>query len=232
MALGFNIGIMYEINDKLTIGVSYRSKVEVKVDGGKAKTSFASEQIKTLFSQLPPEKQLPPLEEGEFAAKLPMPANTTVGLSYKANDRLTLAAEVQMVQWSAYKELKFDFSPAALPDVESKKNYENTMVYRIGAEYKMTDRLDLRAGAYFDETPIQKNLYNPETPGMNKLGLSFGASFSPVKNFTVDFAMLYIHGFDIDGSTPDPNPVVTNREFSGTYSSSAIIPSLGLTYSF
>jgi len=234
VALGFNVGLMYEVNDKLTVGVSYRSKVDVNVNGGKAKTSYASEKIKDVLSQLPPERQLPPLEQGEFAAKLPMPANTTIGLSYKFSDRLKLAAEVQMVQWNAYKELKFDFSPAALDpaDVVSTKNYENTMVYRIGAEYKMTDRLDLRASAYFDETPVQSSLYNPETPGMNKLGLSFGASFSPVKNFTVDFAMLYIHGFDIDGSAPDPNPIFTDRKFSGTYSSSAIIPSLGLTYSF
>jgi long-chain fatty acid transport protein len=229
IALGYNIGLMYEIDDRFTVGISYRSKIEVKVDGGKAKTSYASDELKAALSS-----QLPPLEQGDFVAELPMPANTTIGLSYKANDRLKLAAEVQMVQWNAYKELAFDFSPAALDvaDVTSKKNYENAMVYRVGAEYKMTERLELRAGAYYDETPIQSELYNPETPGMNKLGLSFGASFSPVKNFTVDFALLYIHGFDIDGSTPDPNPVVPNRIFSGNYSSNAIIPSLGLTYSF
>lgn len=229
VALGFNVGLMYEVNERLILGISYRSKVEVEVDGGKAKTSYASDELKTVLAS-----KLPPLEQGNFAATLPMPANTTVGLSYKFSDRFKLAAEVQMVQWSTYKELKFDFSPAALDpaDLVSKKNYDNTMVYRLGAEYKITDRLDLRAGVYYDETPIQEELYNPETPGMNKLGISFGASFSPVKNFTVDFAMLYIHGFDIDGSTPDPNPVVPNRKFSGTYSSNAIIPSLGLTYSF
>lgn len=229
VAIGFNIGLMYQVNDEFSVGVSYRSKVNADVKGGKAKTSFASGDLKTALTSM-----LPPLEQGEFTATLPMPANTTIGLSYKPNNRLTLAADIQMVQWNSYKELNIDFSPAALDvaDLKSKKNYDNTMIYRVGAEYKMTDRLDLRAGAYFDETPVQDNLYNPETPGMNKLGLSFGASFSPIKNFTVDFAMLYIHGFDIDGSTPDPNPVVPNREFSGTYSSSAVIPSLGLTYSF
>lgn len=229
VAMGFNIGVQYKINEQWTLGASYRSKVKAKVKDGKAKTSFASEQLKAALSS-----QLPPLEQGSFAATLPMPANATIGVSYKANDRLTIAAEIQAVQWDAYKELKIDFSPSALDpaDLTSPKKWDNTMIYRIGAEYKMTERLDLRAGIYYDETPIQKDLYNPETPGMDKLGLSIGASFSPVKNFTVDFAMLYIHGFDIVASTPDPNPVVPNRTFGGTYSSSAIIPSIGLTYSF
>ena len=51
------------------------------------------------------------------------------------------------------------------------------MTYRIGASYKTTDRLVLRAGVYYDQSPIRKKLYNPETPGMDKLGLSAGLTF-------------------------------------------------------
>ena len=225
VAFGYNLGVLYKVNEKFTLGLNYRSEMKMKVEGGKANLSYVSDEIKAVFSG-----KMPPLDKGEFSSELPLPANTTLGLSYKATDRLLIAAEVQLVEWSAYKELKFDFSPAALPDVVSKKNYKNSLAYRLGFEYKTTERLDLRAGIYYDESPVQTDLYNPETPGMDKLGISFGASFSPIKNLTVDFALLYIHGMKVKGSTPDPNPVVPNRSFGGTYTSQGVVPSIGLTY--
>ena len=46
---GFNVGAMFDINDKFTVGVSYRSKVTAKVKEGDIALKYANEEH---FTQL------------------------------------------------------------------------------------------------------------------------------------------------------------------------------------
>ncbi|MGL5318011.1 MAG: OmpP1/FadL family transporter [Bacteroidales bacterium] len=231
LGLGFNVGAQFDVTDQITLGVSYRSKVKMKVEEGTAELTYASEAIKDMISKIPG-LPLPILEQGTFEATMPMPSNLNVGLSYKPTERITLAAELQMVGWAAYDSLNIKFTEAVLGEynINAEKNYRNTFIYRIGAEYKTTERLDLRAGVYYDESPVRSNLYNPETPGMNKLGLTFGFSFRPIPSLSVDGAFTYTHGFGRTGSYPDP--VSKDKVFTGDYKVSAFTPTLGVSYTF
>ena len=86
--------------------------------------------------------------------------------------------DLQFVGWQAYDSLNVVFNEKILQieDIKAEKNYKNTMIYRVGAQYLATERLDVRMGIYYDQSPIRKHNYNPETPGMGKLGFSAGLS--------------------------------------------------------
>ena len=200
--LGYHIGVMYDVCDKVTLGLSYRSRVRMKVKEGTAELDYASEKIKDLLDAT---GQIPPLDKGTFHAQLPLPSNTTFGVSYRPTDRWELALDLQFVGWSAYDSLNVVFNEKVLKieDIKAEKNYKNTMIYRIGAQYMATNRLDVRLGLYYDQSPIRKNNYNPETPGMGKIGISTGCSFEPYRNLQIDFAFLYIQGVSRHGSYPD-----------------------------
>lgn len=229
LGVGFNVGVMYDINEKFTVGASYRSKVKMKVNEGTAELSYASEAIKKLLEA---SGKVPPLDQGTFAAQMPMPSNFNIGVTYRPTDRWTVSGEVQFVGWAAYDSLNIKFSENVLGgyDIKAEKNYKNTRIYRIGTEYKTTERLDLRLGAYFDESPVRSDLYNPETPGMNKLGLTCGFSFRPIPRLSIDGAFTYTHGFKRHGSYPDP--ASPGKVFEGEYKVSAYTPTLGLSYTF
>ena len=227
--LGYHIGVMYDVCDKVTLGLSYRSRVRMKVTEGTAELDYASEKIKDLLDAT---GQIPPLDKGTFHAQLPLPSNTTFGVSYRPTDRWELALDLQFVGWSAYDSLNVVFNEKVLKieDIKAEKNYKNTMIYRIGAQYMATDRLDVRLGLYYDQSPIRKNSYNPETPGMGKIGISTGCSFEPYRNLQIDFAFLYIQGVSRHGSYPDKYS--PGGKFSGKYESNAVSASLGLAYRF
>ncbi len=214
-ALGFNAGIFYQINEALSLGVNYRSKIEMEMKSGNA-TFNVPEALSLSFPK-----------NNKFNAKLPLPANLTVGVGFKVNDKLTLAADIQHVRWSAYDELNFDFeiNTPQLSDSNNPRDYSNTFVYRVGAEYKVSKRVVLRGGGYYDETPISDDLLNPETPGMNKIGISTGASVLVTKRMSIDASLLYIKGFERDaGYAP--------AGFYGNYKSQALLPGIGISYSF
>ena len=250
MRAGFNVGIMYDVCDKVTIGLSYRSKIKMRVKEGDAELTYSNRRIEDMFGDMEdlmeryaailatagvPNISIPKYDQGSFHAELPLPSNTTLGVSYRPTDRWELALDLQYVGWSAYDSLNVYFNEAELgiAPIKAEKNYKNAMTYRLGASYKATERLDVRAGVYFDQSPIRKNLYNPETPGMNKLGISAGLTFEPYKNLQIDVAFLYIQGFDRDGKYPYKNVVTGQDEsFGGKYKSTAFSPSIGLAYRF
>ncbi|MCU6769870.1 outer membrane protein transport protein [Barnesiella propionica] len=229
--VGYNVGAMWDITDRLTVGASFRSKVSLKVKEGTARLDYANEQVKQFVQQNP---SFPKLDEGTFSAEMPMPANLNIGASYRLGQRWLLAAEIQTVFWKAYDELSLQFTEEVLGgyNITARKDYKNTLIYRLGAECEVTNRLDLRAGIYYDQTPIRSDLYNPETPGMDKLGMSVGLSFRPIKSLSVDFAFLYIQGIGKDGSYPHPEISNPGKLFEGHYTSQAFTPTLGVTYRY
>ncbi|RHJ91054.1 OmpP1/FadL family transporter [Parabacteroides bouchesdurhonensis] len=249
--LGFNVGAMYDINDKVTVGVSYRSKVKARVKEGDIALSYANEtdlkenifkQVETLIKtaesfgvSVPVNLQIPALDQGTFSAELPLPSNWNVGVTYKPTNRWILSGEVQFVGWGAYKKLEINFSPSSLSqyDMVAKKEYMNSRIYRVGAQFAATNRLDVRMGAYYDESPVKDDFLNPETPSMNKFGITGGLSFRPVDRLSVDFAFSYVTGFGRDGSYTDKALVSgAERKFGGHYNIYALMPSIGVAYAF
>lgn len=234
IALGYNIGAMVDITEKLTLGVSYRSKMRMKVAEGEAELIYANDAIKQfLNSQNPP--KVPPLDQGTFKSELPLPSNINVGISFKPSDKFLLSVDVQGVGWQAYDKLSLKFTQNVLNgySIEADKKYEFAYAIRLGGQYAVTERLEVRTGVYMDTTPVQSDYYNPETPGMTKWGLSAGLSFRPIKNLSIDAAFLAILGEGADGSYTYISSMTGQPEtFSGSYKSNAFAPSLGVSYHF
>ena len=112
--LGYHIGVMYDVCDKVTLGLSYRSRIRMKVKEGTAELDYASEKIKDLLDAT---GQIPPLDKGTFHAQLPLPSNTTFGVSYRPTDRWKLALDLQFVGWSAYDSLNVVFNECNSQDL-------------------------------------------------------------------------------------------------------------------
>lgn len=252
LALGVNVGVLWDVNDKVSIGASFRSKMEMHVKAGDAVVSYCDNQAHTILGE-----KIDVLNYANFDASMPAPYVLTVGASWRPIPRLLLAADFQLNGWKTYKQLDITFAnlPAAVQsqfDQHLEKNYHNAMTYHIGGQFAMTDRLDLRAGLMIDQTPCDKDYYNPETPGMTKIEPSVGFSFRPVKGLSLDVAFMYVHGCGATGTgryddflaTPY-NTLLQQTGMAGKlpelpatgsitadYKLHAIIPAIGLSYSF
>lgn len=259
LALGFNVGVLWDALPNLSLGASFRSKMNMHVNAGNAAVSYADEQARQLLGET-----IDVLSYANFDASMPCPYVLSFGVAWKPIPRLLVAFDAQLNGWSAYKHLDITFQnlPAAVGtsfDQHLTKDYSNAMTYHVGAEYAMTDRLDLRAGMMIDTTPCNADFYNPETPGMTKIEPSVGLSFRPVKGLSIDVAFMYVHGCGKTGTGqyddfmapaynqalgqvkplldqlgmadkfPAASPTGT---FTADYKTHAIIPAIGLSYSF
>ncbi len=237
VACGFNVGVMYDINRRWTVGANFRSKMTMKVKAGEAKVTYANEVARQIL-----ESSLSLINEANFTAEMPMPAVLTFGVSYKPLHNLLLAFDAQFTGWSSYKNLDIHFLDDAVSayDQHLEKNYRDSWAFRLGAQYGLTRRFDIRAGLILDLSPVNKNYYNPETPGMTKIEPSLGLSFRPMSQLSIDFSMLYVAGLgeddakcgyvDLLAAQMSSNDVI--RQFNADYKVHAFIPSLGVSFSF
>lgn len=235
--MGYNVGLHYQATDDLSIGLNYRSQVDMKVSGGDANFNVPASAIAI--------GKFPVGGKTTFDATLPLPATASIGVGYKVNEKLMLALDYNFVFWSAYKELKFDYKDEVngSKSTASPRKYKDASIIRVGAEYMATSSLAIRAGYYFDQTPVEDGYMTPETPDANRNCFTLGLGYKFSDSFSADASFLFIEGIereqkqsDIDknsdanvanGGTP------SNDSFlAGTYKLRVLIPGLSLSYKF
>ncbi|AMM50795.1 long-chain fatty acid transport protein, outer membrane protein [Rufibacter sp. DG15C] len=215
--IGFNAGVYFQPTEKLSLGLTYRSKVDAKVEDG------------DIILQIPDAAPVRAQFKGDkFNATLPLPANLTLGLGYKATDKLTLALDVQRVEWSAYESLRFDFNDVigGQTSSEAQRQYEDSYIYRLGAQYVLSDIMTLRAGAYYDQSPVEDGYLTPETPDSDSRGVSVGLTLKLSEKVDLDASFLYVNKKERTDDASKSNGV------AGTFKSVAYIPGVGVNYKF
>lgn len=211
---GFNAGLYIKVNEKLSFGLDYRSQVSVKVDGGNADFTVPS-SVEQYFPQT------------SFSTQLNLPQNISAGIGYVIDPKLKLAFDVNFIGWKSYDSLIIDFAENTdkLKDIHSARMYQNTFIYRIGAQYQLKEKWSIRMGGYFDTSPVKAGYLTPETPDANKIGITFGTTFNVTKKVHIDASLLYIEGM----KRTDTN---LETDFGGTYKSKAVVPGISLEYIF
>ena len=245
VAVGVNAGILWDINDKWSLGMTWRSRMNMKVGKGHAALDYATpeaQQYLALLNDLSRmadgEAVIPALDQGTFRTQLPLPSVVTWGVSFRPTERWELAVDLQWNGWSAYKDLNVEFNETelGLKPIYSVKNYSNTLAFRFGGQYRATEWLTARMGMYVDESPVDSNYLNPETPSMTKVSYTAGLSLRPAKFMSIDLAYCYVSSADPErtGSYPvyDYNTGALSSVFSGNYKLHAHVFSLGVGFSF
>ena len=215
-SFGFNAGIMVHPDKGWSLGLDYRSKIEMSVKGADA-TFTVPQSLSTNFPN------------NKVDVMLPLPANLDFGASYEfgKNNQWMIGINLCYVFWSTYDSLVFDFQTktAAIGRTATPALYVDQLIPRIGAQYVINKMITVRLGGYYDPTPVSSDYLNPQTPSLTEIGVTCGLSVYPFKGFSIDAAFLYLLGAKRSGTyTPD--------NFAGTYRTGFSIPAIGLSYSF
>jgi long-chain fatty acid transport protein len=217
-AWGYNIGLLHEINDSTRIGIDYRSEIIIEARGEDADFSDIPTALQGQFT------------DGKFDADLPLPAELTIGVAYDYSDNLTLAFDFNRTFWDVYEELVIEFDNGITST--NPRNYQDSNIYRFGAQYRFDEKLTLRAGIYFDESPVPDGYFAPETPRNDSIGYTAGVTYHASKHLEYDLAVLFLT-FDEESNSYDFYEENGQQvPFSGTYDSAAYSFGFGLTYKY
>jgi long-chain fatty acid transport protein len=220
--VGFNAGVFFKPSDKLSVGVSYRSKIDATVKGGDVTLTNLPASAKASFSGT------------EFDVTIPLPATTTIGIGVMPTEKLTIAVDVNHVQWSKYRSLDFTFNGpvGGATSSTSKRFYQDALTLRLGGQYKLTDVLTVRAGGSYDMSPVKDGYVSPETPDSDRIGATAGVSYKAGEHFSVDVSTQFISLMKRTQTQQDLLNNKTTDRVAGTYKTQIVIPGIGLIYTF
>ena len=241
VAVGVNAGALFHITDEWSVGMTWRSRVNMKVGAGRATLDIdptTAKLIQQLGTLAPGTQLLPPLDRGTFHAQLPLPTSVTWGVSFRPTPKWEFGVDLQWVGWSAYKSLTvaFNESELGIEPIYSVKNYSNTLAFRFGGQYRACDFVTARVGMYVDESPVSSDYLNPETPSMTKVSYTMGLTLRPAKCMTIDLAYCFVSAADPERTGSYPIYSYPDGElvdvFSGNYKLHANVFSIGIGLHF
>jgi long-chain fatty acid transport protein len=212
--IGFNAGLHIHASENVQLGLSYRSRVNMKVKRGFA-TFNAPSSVSSLFPYT------------AFSTELPLPAVLSLGAGFKLSERLTLQADLNMVAWSAYDTLAFDYenNTTAVQDSRSPREYKNTLAIRAGINYMFSDKVSGMVGAAWDPSPVRDGIVTPELPDADRGVFTAGATYKPWERLTILAAIEYVSTVKRSGS-------FDAEGFAGKYQTKAFTWGLGASFDF
>ena len=176
---GFQAGIYYEMENGLQFGASFKSQ----------------QWFEDFRFQSADERGRPRTEVFKFE----LPMISSVGVAYSGIERLLVATDVRYIDFAnanGFRQKGFDAN-GALKGL----GFKSIFAVAVGAQYRLTDALSMRAGYTYNENPIDnsESSNNTVSPVVLQHVVYVGASYRVTEAFTVSLA--YAHGFEnsIDG---------------------------------
>ncbi len=216
-AWGYNLGLQLKPTPNFRIGANYRSPFTLKIKDGDVTISNTN----PLYGVVPALGTAPSNTKG--SATLYLPATFALGAAYTIGP-VTLEADADWTFWHSFSSLPIEIKNqvTTLFTTNAPKNWEDVCAFRLGAEYRVTDPLALRAGFVYDPTPVPGATMGPELPDATRLNYMLGAGYK-VGAWTIDAAGMYIDKQD---------RTVQNAQFNGTWTGNAWLASLDVGYKF
>lgn len=166
---GFNLAALANPWTNWRLGLSYKSKVKVDVDDGRA-----------TFTQIPTGD---PAVDAAVAAGMPVnqsvktrlvfPASFTWGLAWNPMPDWTYEIDGVWTQWSAFDKLPLKFAKDSSLDQDIVEDYSDQYQVRVGAEHRL-ERWTYRVGYYYDQAAAPAESVTPLLPDANRHGATLG----------------------------------------------------------
>lgn len=216
LALGFNLGLLYQLSPETRVGLAYRSKLHNQLDGA---ANFNNSAVGDAIAA----------SQGLFTrtgarAEINLPETISAGIHHDIDGRLAVMGELAWTRWERLKELRVEFDNASQPDEVSSANWKNTWFVAVGATYRAGGNWTLRAGLAYDQSPVPDNTRTPRIPDEDRTWLSFGANyrFSPSASLDIGYTHLFVDGALVNLSTSASENALRGN-LKGSYDSSVDI---------
>ncbi|MCE4934869.1 outer membrane protein transport protein [Aliivibrio fischeri] len=213
VGIGWNLGAVYELDERNRFGFSYHYSPEIEAEGDMYYVSST-----TGNPDISNEKLLMPLPSmAEFS-----------GYHEIKDTKFAVHYSVQWIGWSVFDELN-------TKEGQHLGSYEwqNGMHYSIGGTYFLNDAWTLRAGYMYD-TAAQDKVTSISVPDSDRQWFSAGFSYHFEKKHTVDFGFTYLMGDDVNVTedVKHPGTGATVAQLTATTHADAILAGVQYSYSF
>lgn len=167
----FNVGVLYKPNDDISMGLTYRSVTNTDFDGD---------------IYIAGKKTAP------VSIKYDHPQSVQGGIRYNFLSDLAIETDLVWTNWDINRN-QIEKTPMAPGGAfHHARDWENTVQYKIGAEWQATESLILRSGYTYDPSPVPDETFDIGWPDTDRSVYNIGMGWMFNQSWSVDSALIYV----------------------------------------
>ncbi len=199
-AVGYNLGLLYQVTPATRVGLAYRSRVHYRLTGN------AHFRIPAFAQPL-----AGPSRTVDAEASLTTPDSASLSVYHRLNARWAVMGDISWTHWSLFNTLRIHYADGT-PDTVQPENWRNTVRYAVGVSYDYSPAWTFRAGVAYDPSTISDaSLRTPRVPDNSRRWVALGATYRPTRNLSLDVG--YAHMFV--GKSPVQNTETVTGSAAG-----------------
>jgi long-chain fatty acid transport protein len=206
---GWNLGAYYKLSEATTLGLTYRSEIEITLVGdSEFSESFeaydkASDTVISYGDIRPQGSEVP----------ITTPASATFSVVHQATDKLLLQAGTTWTGWSSFESFDViatenitDGTAIDISDISYDSNngldlgyigyidesWTDVWALALGGTYQLNDKVVLRAGYAYDQSPVDDDHRTARVPSSDRQWLTFGVGYIINADLSFDVAAGYL----------------------------------------
>lgn len=183
ISFGWNAGVMVDLG-AVRLGAHYRSEVVHDVEGTFNVTGTPADlQVAAL-------------------APVTLPDLASFSIVVAPRERTRFYGSFRYYDWSDFD--RIEVQREGLPTLLSPQNYDDTWSAAVAVEHDVSERLTLRLGTMYDETPTRDEFRTTRVPDGDRTWIAGGVTYGLAEHF--DISLSYAHVFvseeEIDRTDP------------------------------
>jgi long-chain fatty acid transport protein len=219
-ALGWDIGLLFKLNEQHHFGFFFKSEFDVDFDDSKVQ-----------LTNIPPFVGLGPSITSPAKTELEVPGVLVFGYAFRPTPKWKLEFNLDWTMWDTLDTVHVDVEDPRLTDTTFLFNYEDAFAYKFGLEYLCSPRLKLRAGYIFNEKAIPDDFFRPSIPESTTHLISCGLGYDIGKHWIVDAgAQVIVYEDRTIDNNVDNNETVSSSSVDGLYESIGFNFMVSVTY--
>ena len=253
--VGWNLGAYYKLSEATTVGVTYRSEIEFTLEGDSefAETFVAYDSA---TDSLTPYGTIAPQ-----ASEVPIttPASATISLAHQMTEELLFQAGATWTGWSAFQSFDVIATERAAPSLADgvdisdisfdsgdgldagyighiDERWTDVWAVALGGTYQLNDKLALRAGYAYDQSPVRDEFRTARVPSSDRQWVTLGAGYVIDQNLSFDVAAGYLFMYPMDlqevNKKNDNTPTDSLTSVTGEYEIDVFGLSAQVNYKF
>ena len=220
-SVGFHLGVMAKLNDKVSVGARYLGGQTVEISDGEIETAqIPVPNVRVPVASgvfLPVDTVMAsqafaagrPLQSGQGArTELPLPAQFVAGTAIQVAPKVTIFADYQYTNWAAFDELPVD---GEFLQNTIEENYGDTHGIRLGVEVAVNDRWVVRGGFDGHNAAAPDETVTPNLPEGKRTEFMGGVGVKLTSSMRLDLSYMRLIQPERAGRTGEmPNNGVYN----------------------
>ncbi|OOE86405.1 aromatic hydrocarbon degradation protein [Salinivibrio siamensis] len=223
-AWGWQLGAVYDIDDKHRVGVNYRSEVDLTLEGHAEGLSYDSSNPNRHYSG---------------SMDLTLPATAELSSLHQLTEQWAIHTSINWTEWSSFDKLEASIpSLSSDPKMVKVENWEDNYRFAIGTTYQWDQKLTLRSGVAYDTSAVSDKNRTLTIPETDRTWLSVGAGYNVTPELTLDAAFTYVFAKDApvkeprDGIESDQSGSAFGGNFEGETTGNVWLVGVQASYRF